>query len=206
MATFIPDDEFRRPIRINEVSAGNDIFMDDNCKRHDWLELFNTTLKDYDAGGMYLSDNPAKPQKYRIPNGTVIPAQGYLVVWCDKESGEQLHASFKLENKDTCQVVLTAADLSWADTLIYVEHQPYQSVGLYPDGARTSYVMNSPTIGKRNYMQTYDKEFKKFITAVKTVNVQKSSGSVFDLTGRAVLEMQPGQLYIKDGHKFYYRP
>ena len=101
VATFIPDDEFRRPIRINEVSAGNDIFMDDNYKRHDWLELFNTTLKDYDASGMYLSDNPAKPQKYRIPNGTVIPAQGYLVVWCDKESGEQLHASFKLENKDT---------------------------------------------------------------------------------------------------------
>ena len=206
VATFIPDDEFRRPIRINEVSAGNDIFMDDNYKRHDWLELFNTTLKDYDASGMYLSDNPAKPQKYRIPNGTVIPAQGYLVVWCDKESGEQLHASFKLENKDTCHVVLTAADLSWADTLTYVEHLPYQSVGLYPDGARTSYVMNSPTIGKRNYMQTYDKEYKRFITAVKTVNVQKSSGSVFDLTGRAVLEMQPGQLYIKDGHKIYYRP
>ena len=69
------------PVRINEVSAGNDIYINDYFKKSDWLELYNATDDDIDVAGMFLSDNRSKLQKYRItaPEGvsTIIPAHGY---------------------------------------------------------------------------------------------------------------------------------
>jgi hypothetical protein len=55
---------------------------------------------------MYLSDNAEKPMKYQITKGntkarTVIPAHGFLIVWCDNKratSDNGLHANFKLSD------------------------------------------------------------------------------------------------------------
>ena len=70
------------PVRINEVSAANGIHVNEYFKRNDWVELYNTTDKDIDVAGMYLSDNEKKPLKYQISKGdsqasTTIPAHGY---------------------------------------------------------------------------------------------------------------------------------
>ncbi len=149
------------PIKINEVSAANEIFVNDYFKKNDWIELYNTTDQDYDVNGMYLSDNLSKPEKFQIIDdgtcSTVIPAHGHLVIWCDTlQNVSQLHANFKLTNKekDKRNVLLTAADKSWADTLSYCVHTGYQSVGLFPDGSSNVYVMNRPTIGQTNVLTT----------------------------------------------------
>lgn len=148
------------PVKINEVSADNEIFVSDLFKKSDWIELCNTTDTPIDVAGMYLSDHLEEPEKWQIPVSggsftTVIPAHGHLVIWCDKEeSGAQLHANFKLNNEDNSLVVLTAEDKSWADTLIYCSHDGYHSVGLYPDGGSQVYVMERPTIGKMNVLTT----------------------------------------------------
>ena len=206
IATFVPSGIEKRPIRINEVSAGNDVFVNETFKKHDWIELYNTTSQDYDISGMFLSDNLSDRYKYSIPEGTVIPAKGYLVIWCDKENGNQLHAPFKLENKDDMSVILTAKDLSWADTLVYKSHTGYQSVGLFPDGGGTSYIMNRPSIGKTNNLSSYDPVDKKDFTKVRTLRADKKDSLIFNLAGQPVLSPQPGQVYIKDGRKFFYRP
>ena len=156
VATFTPDASAGSPIRINEVSADNEIFINDSFKKNDWIELYNTTSEPYDAGGMYLTDNISKPHKYTIPHGTMIPANGYLVIWCDNERGTQLHANFKLSNKETSTIYLTTADDSWRDTLTYSPHQGYQSVGRYPDGNGTVYTLSRPTIGKANSIYMTD--------------------------------------------------
>ena len=205
-ATFVPDSQFQRPVRINEVCASNNVFINDSFKKHDWIELYNTTPNAIDASGMTLSDDLDKPGKYALPQGTTIPAKGYLVIWCDKEEGNQLHASFKLENKQENVVVLTAADHSWADTLIYKSHTEYQSVGLYPDGGSTSYVMNRPSIGRKNNRSTYDAVDREKITAIKTLLNTPKNDLIYNLLGQPVASPQPGQLYIKNGRKFYYRP
>ena len=205
-ATFVPDSQFQRPVRINEVCASNNVFINDSFKKHDWIELYNTTPNAIDAGGMYLSDDLDKPGKYTLPQGTTIPAKGYLVIWCDKEEGTQLHASFKLDNKQENVVVLTAADHSWADTLIYKSHTEYQSVGLYPDGGSTSYVMNRPSIGRKNNRSTYDAVDREKITAIKALLNTPKKDLIYNLLGQPVASPQPGQLYIKNGRKFYYRP
>ena len=42
----------------------------------------------------------------------MIPAHGYLIIWCDKlETESQLHDSFKLDN-NSGHLMLTAAPMS----------------------------------------------------------------------------------------------
>ena len=145
------------PVVINEVSASNDIFANEYFKRNDWIELYNNTSEDVDVAGMYLSDNSENPYKYCIEGGegisTVVPANGYLVVWCDKLSPQSaVHASFKLANDDRCCVCLSAADGSWRDSFHYDSHQGTRSVGRYPDGGKRVFEMPKPTIGAANFI------------------------------------------------------
>jgi len=206
-AYFVPNDSILLPVRINEVSADNSIFINDSFKKHDWVELYNITDNPYDAGGMYLSDNLNKPHKYTIPKGTTIPAHGFLVIWCDNESGSQLHANFKLSNKETSTIILTAKDDSWTDSLTYRSHSGYKSIGLYPDGGNSSYVFNCPTIGKSNTLIKIDSLYKKnTVTSVHPVTADVKQDIIFNLLGQPVLEMQPGQMYIRNGKKYYYLP
>ena len=147
------------PVRINEVSASNGIYVNEYWKRNDWLELYNTTDQPIDVEGMYLTDNPEKPQKYQISKesteaNTVIPAYGYLIVWCDKlETQTYLHASFKLS--DEGEVMLTSSDGTWSDRFVYSSHKADESVGRYPDGSNNVYAMNLPTIAKGNIITSY---------------------------------------------------
>ena len=45
----------------------------------DAIELYNPTASSVDLGGWFLTDDSKSPVKYRIPNGTMIPAGGYMV-------------------------------------------------------------------------------------------------------------------------------
>ena len=149
------------PIRINEVSANNTIYVNEYAKRDDWIELYNTTDEDIDIAGMYLSDNADNPAKYQITGNdnisTIIPAHGTLVIWASKrEQLNQLHAPFKLENTDEGVVVIQAEDGSWTDALCYSIQGDKQSYGRYPDGGNKTFLMNIPTIGKNNVLSTYD--------------------------------------------------
>ena len=196
------------PVRINEVSADDGIYVNEYFKRKDWVELYNTTDKPVDVEGMYLSDNPEKPKKYQITKGmtttnTVIPAHGYLIIWCDKEDPlSQLHASFKLDNEGD-ELLLTAADESWTDRFVYAAHTSDQTVGRYPDGSSQVYVMNVPTIAKANITSSYavnvDQNDPTGISDVMATT-NPSSEAVYDLSGRRVTSPQKG-IYIINGKK-----
>lgn len=149
------------PIRINEVSADNGIYVNEHIKRDDWIELYNTTGEDIDIAGMYLSDDAGKPAKYQITGtdgiSTIVPAHGTRIIWASKrEQKSQLHAPFKLDNTDGGVVIIQAGDGSWADALCYDHQDSRQSYGRYPDGGNSTFLMNIPTIGKSNILSTYD--------------------------------------------------
>lgn len=148
------------PVMINEVSAANTVYANEYFKRNDWIELYNTTNEPYDIDGMYLSDKAKNPYKFRITAqegiNTVIPPHGYLVVWADKlEPTTQIHTQFNLGNDDGEVVILTSAEKEWADTLVYQAHLGTQTVGRYPDGGSLVYLMDIPTIGDRNTIDSY---------------------------------------------------
>ena len=147
------------PVRINEVSADNSIYINEYYKKNDWIELFNTTPEAIDVAGMYLSDNPDNLTKYRITSSnevnTIINPYSHLIIWADKlTTSSQLHASFKLAAEGG-YVTLTAADQTWSDMLYYESHQGSESVGLYPDGSNDVYIMTKPTIAKANTINSY---------------------------------------------------
>ena len=144
------------PLRINEVSASNDIYISDYGKKSDWVELYNTTDQDISLEGIYLSDNRKKPQKFQMQEG-IVPAHGTRIIWCDgKDAISQLHAPFKLENADGACVSIQAADGSWADCLEYTEQGRWQTYGRYPDGGNMATILNQPTIENSNKLGMMD--------------------------------------------------
>lgn len=150
------------PVRINEVSAGNSIYINDYYKKNDWIELYNTTDRDIDISGMYLSDKRDNPQKYQISAenseaSTIIPPYGRLVIWCDKlEPINQLHAPFKLDNADGACVILQSKDGTWSDEIEYAEQQRWQTYGRYPDGGSHLSHFDKATITLPNIMTYQD--------------------------------------------------
>ena len=205
------------PVRINEVSAQNGIHVNEYFKRNDWVELYNTTDQPIDVEGMYLTDNPDKPDKYQItaasPTGggsegaTIIPAHGYLIIWCDKlETKEQLHAPFKLAAEGD-ELQLTAADGSWTDRFVYPEMKEDQTAGRYPDGSANVYLMNVPTIAQANLTSSYvvpiDQPVPAAIADVpySPSTIHNPQSTIYDLQGRRMMDKPRKGVYIQDGRK-----
>lgn len=61
------------PIVINEILTHTDV------PQLDSIELHNPTATPVNVGGWFLSDDAALPKKFRIPNGTTIPAGGFVM-------------------------------------------------------------------------------------------------------------------------------
>ena len=104
--TFDPTKHATRPtsVRISEALAKNAYSINDrDGDRSDWVELYNTTGKDIDLSGYYLSDNPNSLLKWAFPQNTVIPAKGYLLVFLSGKTNVEgeLHASFSLGEGET---------------------------------------------------------------------------------------------------------
>jgi len=165
------------PLRINEVSAGNSMYVNDWFKHNDWFEIYNTTDTDLDVAGLYVSDDEDNPMKYQIPTdgvlNTIIPARGHRIVWADEmDAVTQLHADFKLKNEDDKMVLVCSSDefvannqtyfnahaemREFADGITYQTHRGDQSVGRYPDGGKKFYKMYRPTIDRPNTLTSDD--------------------------------------------------
>ena len=124
---------------INELMADNDaIFADPQGDYDDWLELHNLTDSPVILTGMYLSDKADEPTKWKFPENTEIPANGYLVVWLDDDGDatEGLHANFKLsKNGETAMLVDTdARDNQVLDSIAFGEQRTDVSFGRLPNG------------------------------------------------------------------------
>lgn len=84
-------------IVISEVLARNVAAHANGGAFPDVIELHNTGAVSVDLTGYTLTDDPAVPAKFLIPNGTTIDAGGYLVIYADSASLlPGLHAGFSL--------------------------------------------------------------------------------------------------------------
>ncbi len=68
------------PYTIGETVVVNEILANSGLDS-DWIELHNRTKAPINIGGWFLSDSASDLLKYRIPAGTIIPADGYLVFY-----------------------------------------------------------------------------------------------------------------------------
>lgn len=74
---------------INEVVSSNSLsHIDPKYGSLDWVELKNVGDRDADISGWRISDTPAFSSALTFPEGTVIPAGGFLAVMCRTELPE----------------------------------------------------------------------------------------------------------------------
>ena len=105
---------------INEFMTSNTYTLYD-CEGDygDWVELHNTTDRPVDLAGYSLTDDRAKPYAYEFAKGTVIPEDGYLLLFCDGKNKTDkqgiLHTGFSLSPLDE-KLILYAPDRSVADS------------------------------------------------------------------------------------------
>lgn len=64
-----------------ENAVVNEVLTHTDPPLEDAVELFNPTGVSVDVGGWYLSNTKQDYRKYRIPNGTILPAGGFLTFY-----------------------------------------------------------------------------------------------------------------------------
>jgi len=74
-------------VKINEVLAANSTaYEDESLASPDWLELYNDGATSVNLSGYSLSKSALTPRQWVFPEGSSIPAGGYLVIFCDASS------------------------------------------------------------------------------------------------------------------------
>ena len=68
---------------INELMAANvGEVMSPATNFDSWIEIYNPGDKDFDLGGLYLSDDAGNLTRWQIPSEVgSVPAKGFKVVW-----------------------------------------------------------------------------------------------------------------------------
>ncbi len=129
-------------IVFNEWMADNASAVSDPADGQfdDWFELYNPTDQPADLGGYWLSDDDLTPQRFVIPQGTLVPARGFLLLWADDQSaqtGADLHLNFRLGKSGE---TLTLRDPSGrtVDRLQFGPQREDVSEGRFPDGNPSS--------------------------------------------------------------------
>ncbi|HHT24064.1 MAG TPA: LPXTG cell wall anchor domain-containing protein, partial [Clostridiaceae bacterium] len=86
---------------INQAVVINEI--ESNGSDRDWVEIFNNSENDIDISGWYIKDDSADHFSVRLPQGTILPAQGYFVFEADLENDIK-HFNFGLGSSDKAEL------------------------------------------------------------------------------------------------------
>lgn len=142
-------------LRINEFLAKNDnVIQDEDGNYGDWIELYNFGEFDVDVTGMHMTDDFSVPGLYTF-NSALVPAGGYLLIWCDNTSDDPitvpdtLHAGFKLSAGGD-MVGLYLNTNTPIDSLTFGAQTADISYGRYPDGTENWQSFSLPTPNTSN--------------------------------------------------------
>ena len=124
-------------IVINEFVAKNDSdgVLESNGETGDWIELYNNTSLNISMDQkFYLSDDKEFPKKWHFEEDVIIPANGYLIIWADRDLDQVgIHTNFKL-NSSEGDLLLTYEDLTELQYISYEEQQLNMGYARVPNG------------------------------------------------------------------------
>ncbi len=95
----------RYDVVINEIMAVNSTTLRDNTGSYsDWIELYNQGAETVDLSGWYLTDSKKNLTKWQFPEGVILDAGRYLIVFCDgstegKSQSGYYHSNFSLSKE-----------------------------------------------------------------------------------------------------------
>ncbi|MGE0019687.1 MAG: lamin tail domain-containing protein [Draconibacterium sp.] len=140
-----------KSVVINELLPKNvQNGSDEDGDYDDWIELYNTANEAVDISGYYLADSKKNPTKWKFPQGTIIQANGYLIVWADEDSTHVsgLHTNYKL-SADGENVVLLTPTQELINLVEYPATLIEQSYARKPNGTG-DFVWSAPSYNKTN--------------------------------------------------------
>jgi len=124
---------------INEFQATSDFGGPD-----DWVEIYNRGDAAFDLSGCFLSDQRGNNTKWTFPEGTILDAGEFLVIYEDA-----LGFGFSSEGNDV--IMLTSPDSTTGlDFYDFERQQADRSEGRFPDGINSWYFFDDPTKGVSN--------------------------------------------------------
>jgi len=153
LATF-PD------LWINEVLPNNVAGpTDDVGRRGPFIEIHNRGADRVDLAGCFLTDSVADLGRWAFPEGTGIPAGGFLVVWADGQTAgvgsAALHANFSLAATNGFVALTRRPNV--IESPVVLDYLDYglvaadRSFGSFPDGEpRARRVFQTVTPGAPN--------------------------------------------------------
>jgi len=143
----------RGDVLVNEVVTHTDLPDTDS------IELYNTTGEPIDVGGWYLSDTNDVYTKFRIPFGTIIGSESYVVfdehdfnvTGLDADIFNDDPNDFALNGAHGDDVWLLEADVSgkpvrFVDRVEFPAAANGESFGRWPNGSGDLYPMVEPTV------------------------------------------------------------
>jgi len=145
------------PIVFNEWMADNQSFLADPADNdfESWFEIYNPATQAFDLTGHVFVDSPQSPVGSVIPQGTVVPARGHLLVWADGEPGQnnpgshEIHAEVSLSPQGG-YIGIESGQGQLVASVDYASQTPDISHGRSPDGSRTLGLLTVPTPNAMN--------------------------------------------------------
>lgn len=148
---FISTADIKSQILLNEFVASNstggyfDAYSRDNP---DWIEIYNASDSLVNLEGYYLSDDPENRDKWKIPEGTTIPADGFALFLADGLDTLN-HTNFKL-SADGEAIVLSNASKEILDLYLFLPQATHISMGRLVEDTDVWVYFNSPTPNRKN--------------------------------------------------------
>lgn len=103
-----------RDLAINEFMAANDGGQTNNPngwypiagqvsgRTDDWIEIINRSNAELPLDGWFLTDDASELNKWAFPDGTIVPAKGFVIVYASgddvPDANGNLHTNFKLSS------------------------------------------------------------------------------------------------------------
>ncbi|MBR3980016.1 MAG: Ig-like domain-containing protein [Bacteroidales bacterium] len=154
----IVSDTYVDGLVINEfMSKNSSTVREETGSYADWFEIYNTTDKDIDLGGLFVTNDLNNLNKYMIPKGeptkTTVRAGGYYIFWCDKQTAiNPNHVDFKLpaEKGDIAIVQLRGSENYVIDQISYSNQGDDIAYGRYPNPQSEFRYLLTPTPNAQN--------------------------------------------------------
>ena len=126
----------QRNVVINEFLAHTDL------PEIDFIELYNHSTSAVEVGGCFVTDDPTT-NKYRIPEGTLIPARGFLAL-------DEHVLGFRLDAAGESIYLVSSSGQRVIDAVRFDAQENGVASGRSPDGSTTIRRLAKPTPGAAN--------------------------------------------------------